>query len=89
MAWEFKAGGGEEVFYKRLEDLVMKYQNDEVRVDVVFGMQELIDKYLGGEEAAAAAMRRRDKEVELTLAPGNIRADNEHEFFDDGKTATA
>jgi hypothetical protein len=89
MAWEYKAGGGEEVFYKRLEDLVMKYQNDEVRVDVVFGMQELIDKYLGGEEAVTAAMRRRDKEVELTLAPGNIRADNEHEFFDHGKTATA
>ncbi|MEZ4521437.1 MAG: CpXC domain-containing protein [Thermomicrobiales bacterium] len=89
MDWEYKAGGGEEVYFKRLEDLVMKYQNDDVKVDVVFGMQELIDKYLGGEEAVEAAMRRRDKEVELKLYPGNIRADNEAEYFDEAETGTA
>ncbi|CAN5739703.1 hypothetical protein BH23CHL2_BH23CHL2_30020 [soil metagenome] len=89
MDWEYKAGGGEEVYFKRLEDLVMKYQNDDVKVDVVFGMQELIDKYLGGQEAVDAAMRRRDKEIELKLFPGNIRVDNEAEYFEDTKTGTA
>lgn len=90
MDWEYKAGGGEEVYFKRLEDLVMKYQEDEVKVDVVFGMQELREKYLGGQEAMDAAMRRRDKEIELKLYPGNIRADNESEFFEeDATTGTA
>jgi hypothetical protein len=68
----------------------MKYQHDDVKVDVVFGMQELREKYLGGQEAMDAAMRRRDKEIELKLYPGNIRADNEAEFFDDdAATGTA
>lgn len=89
MGWEYKAGGEEKVYFERLEALVMKYQNDEVKVDVVFGMQELIDKYLGGQDAADAAMRRRDKEIELKLYPGNIRADNESEYFEDSKTGTA
>jgi hypothetical protein len=53
--WEFKAGGGEDYYLKRLEDLVMKYSKTEVRVDVVFGMNELIHKYLGGDEAVAEA----------------------------------
>ena len=81
--WEYNAGGGEDVYFKRLEDLVLKYQEDEVKVDVVFGMQALIDKYLGGQDAVDAAMRRREKEIELRLNPGNIRPDNEHEYFDD------
>ena len=89
MGWEYKAGGGEEVYFTRLEALVMKYQEDEVKVDVVFGMQELIDKYLGGQEAVDAAMRRREKEIELKLYPGNIRADNEAEYFEDATTGTA
>lgn len=53
--WEYKAGGGEDYYLKRFEDLVKRYSETEVRVDVVFGMQELIDKYLGGEEAVAEA----------------------------------
>jgi hypothetical protein len=53
--WEFKAGGGEKYYLKRFEDLVLKYSTTDVRVDVVFGMKELIDKYLGGEAAIAAA----------------------------------
>ncbi len=89
MDWEYKAGGGEDVYFKRLESLVMKYQEDDVKVDVVFGMQELRDKYLGGQEAVDAAMRRRDKEIELKLYPGNIRADNEAEYFEDIETAEA
>ena len=83
MAWEYKAGGGEEVYFDRLERLVMKYQEDDVKVDVVFGRDELIEKYLGGQEAVDAAMRRRDKEIELKLNPGNIRPDNENEYFED------
>jgi hypothetical protein len=81
--YEYKAGGGEKVYLSRLEDLVMKYQHVDVKVDVVFGMQELIDKFLGGEEAVEAALRRRGKEIEMKLHPGNIRADNEHEYFDE------
>jgi hypothetical protein len=53
--WEYKAGGGEKYYLKRLEDLVMKYSKTDVRVDVVFGLQQLIDKHLGGEAAVAAA----------------------------------
>ena len=90
MDWEYKAGGGEELYFKRLEQLVMKYQEDEVKVDVVFGMDALREKYLGGQEAVDAAMRRRGKEIELKLYPGNIRADNEHEYSEeDAKTGTA
>ena len=33
-------------------------------------------------------MRRREKEIELGLNPGNIRVDNEHEYFEE-KTYTA
>jgi hypothetical protein len=82
LRYEYKAGGGEKIYFKRLEDLVMKYQNDEVKVDVVFSMPELVEKYMGGEEAVAASMRRREKEIELGLNPGNIRVDNEAEYFE-------
>ena len=88
LKYEYKAGGGEDMYFKRLEERVMEYQNDDIKVDVVFGMDELIEKYLGGEEAVAAAMRRREKEIELGLNPGNIRVDNEHEYFEE-KTYTA
>jgi hypothetical protein len=53
--WEFKAGGGENYYLKRFEDLIHKYSKTDVRVDVVFGMQQLIDKYLGGAAAVASA----------------------------------
>lgn len=79
--WEFKAGGGEKVYWTRLEDLVLKHAEDEVRVDVVFGFDEMIEKYLGGEQAIEAAMRRRSKEIELKLHAGTILAHNEFEYF--------
>jgi hypothetical protein len=53
--WEYKAGGGEDYYFKRFEDLIHKYSKTDVRVDVVFGMKQLIDKYLGGDAAVASA----------------------------------
>lgn len=53
--WEIKAGGGEDWYWARYEDLVTKYAGVDVRVDVVFGLQEMIDKYLGGQAAVEAA----------------------------------
>jgi hypothetical protein len=58
--WEYKAGGGEKYYLKRFEDMVMQYSKTDVRVDVVFGMKQLIDEYLGGEEAIAAAREEWD-----------------------------
>lgn len=64
-AWEIRAGGGEDWYWARYEDLVLKYANYDVRVDVVFGFDEMIEKYLGGQEAVEAAQRewraRREK----------------------------
>lgn len=80
---EYKAAGGEEGYLKRLETLVLKHQEDDVRVDVVYGLDELVDKYLGGDEAREAAQRRKEKEAELKLHPGSVRADNEHDFLDE------
>lgn len=70
--WEFKASGGEEGYWKRLEWLVEKHAKDDVRVDVVFGFDELIEKFLGGEEARQAALARAEKERELKLASGEL-----------------
>jgi len=56
-SWEIKAGGGEDWYWARYEDLVLKYADHDVRVDVVFGFDELIEKYLGGEEAVAQAQK--------------------------------
>ena len=53
--WEYAAGGGEDYYLKRFEDLVIAYCTIDVRVDVVFGMRQLVDQYLGGEAAVAAA----------------------------------
>lgn len=64
-AWEIRAGGGEDWYWARYEDLVLKYANYDVRVDVVFGFDEMIEKYLGGPEAVEAAQQewraRREK----------------------------
>ena len=54
-AWEFHAGGGEDWYWARYEDLVERYADVDVRVDVVFGYQEMIDKYLGGQAAVETA----------------------------------
>lgn len=71
-AWEFKAGGGEDYYWKRLEDAILKYQDLDVRVDVVFGIDSLIEKYLGGQAAARAALARAEQEREQKLAVGSL-----------------
>ena len=71
-AWEFNAGGGEEYYWKRLEDAILKYQDLEVRVDVAFGYDDLIEKFLGGQEAADAAVERAKQEREQKLASGSL-----------------
>lgn len=53
--WEYHAGGGEDWYWARLEDFVLAYQDTDVRVDVVFGFDQLIEKYLGGTEAVRQA----------------------------------
>jgi hypothetical protein len=70
--WEFKAGGGEEIYWKRLEQLIEKWADQDVKVDVVFGFDELIEKYLGGEDAVAAAMERADQEKSEGIESGTI-----------------
>lgn len=52
--WERRAGG-EEWYWDRLEDLVGRYQDVVVRVEVVFGFAELTERHLGGPHAVAAA----------------------------------
>ncbi len=53
--WEYHAGGGEDWYWARYEDLVLKYQDVDIRVDVVFGLDQLIEKFLGGEDAVRRA----------------------------------
>ncbi len=71
-AWEFKAGGGEELYWLRLEQLIEKYAEDDVRVDVVFGFDDMIAKHLGGDEAVAASQERARQERAEGKAPGSI-----------------
>ena len=71
-AWEFRAGGGEEIYWKRLENLVEKWADVDVRVDIAFGFDELIEKFLGGQEAANAAMERAAQEKDQGLASGDL-----------------
>ncbi|RIK44478.1 MAG: hypothetical protein DCC58_08215 [Chloroflexi bacterium] len=70
--WEFNAGGGEEIYWKRLEDLILKHANDDIRVDIVFGFDEMIEKYLGGQAEVEAAMARAEQERAEHKAPGTI-----------------
>lgn len=70
--WEFKAGGGEEIYWKRLEQFLLNWADHDVKVDVVFGFDELIAKYLGGEEAVAAAMARAEQERADRVESGTI-----------------
>src|SRR5579884_3403076 len=77
--WEFHAGGGEDWYWARYEDLVEKYKEQEVRVDVVFGFDELIEKHLGGQaaveeakrewEARKAAARAKSEGKEASMSP--------------------
>jgi len=45
-AWEWHAGGGEEWYAARLEDLFDRWAEHDVRIDVVFGPEQLIERYL-------------------------------------------
>lgn len=73
--WEYKAGGEEEVYLKRLEALVLKYAEHDVRVDVSFGFGDAIAKYFGGEEGVAAAQARAQRERDEHRPYGSIVAD--------------
>jgi hypothetical protein len=44
--WEWHAGGGEEWYAARLEDLFDKWAEHDVQIEVVFGPQQLIDRFL-------------------------------------------
>ena len=44
--WEWHAGGGEEWFAARLEDLFDKWSEHDVRLDVTFGPEQFIERYL-------------------------------------------
>jgi hypothetical protein len=81
LAWEFRAGGGEEMYWKRLEQLILDWAEEDVRVDVVFGFDELIEKYLGGQAAVDAAMARATQEREQGLAPGSLVDENHDDRF--------
>lgn len=72
LGWEFRAGGGEEMYWNRLEQFIMRWADEDVRVDVVFGLDELIEKHLGGQAAVEAAMERARLEREQGLAAGSL-----------------
>jgi hypothetical protein len=44
--WEWHAGGGDEWYAARLEDLFDKWAEHDVQIEVVFGPQPLIDRFL-------------------------------------------
>lgn len=53
--WEWHAGGGEEWYAARLEDLFDKWAEQDVRLDVAFGPEQFIEKYLRDEEGEGMA----------------------------------
>lgn len=73
--WEYKAGGEEEVYFKRLEALVLKYADHDIRVDVSFGFDDAIAKYFGGEAEVDAAIARAEQERSEGRAYGSIVAE--------------
>lgn len=56
--WEWKAGGGEEWYAARLEDFFEQWKDHEVRIDVVFGEEQLLEKYLNVANLAEHASQR-------------------------------
>lgn len=44
--WEWHAGGGDEWYAARLEDLFDKWAEHDVKIEVVFGPQPLIERFL-------------------------------------------
>lgn len=52
--WEWHAGGGEEWYAARLEDFFERWAAYDVQIDVVFGPEQLIKRFLQAENAPAA-----------------------------------
>ena len=52
--WEWHAGGGEEWYAARLEDFFDKWSEHDVKIEVVFGPQPLIDRFLQDAPTPAA-----------------------------------
>jgi hypothetical protein len=48
--WEWHAGGGEEWYAARLEDLFDKWAEHDVKIDVTFGPEQFIERYLKDEQ---------------------------------------
>ena len=44
--WEWHAGGGEEWYAARLEDFFEKWAEHDVRIEVVFGQERLVERFL-------------------------------------------
>jgi hypothetical protein len=81
--WEFKAGGGEDWYLKRFEDLVHKYSDTDIRVDVVFGFQEMIDKYLGGEQGVVEAKAEWEQRRAAAIARFEERSKQQQAFYEE------
>jgi len=52
--WEWHAGGGEEWYAARLEDFFDKWSEHDVKIEVVFGPQPLIDRFLQDDSTPVA-----------------------------------
>ena len=52
--WEWHAGGGEEWYAARLEDLFDKWSEHDVQIDVTFGPEQFIERYLQDESGSRA-----------------------------------
>lgn len=52
-AWEWHAGGGEEWYAARLEDFFERWAVHDVRIDVVFGQEQLVERFLRDEGRGA------------------------------------
>lgn len=50
--WEYHAGGGEEWYAARLEDFFERWADYDVRIDVVFGADKFVARYLSAEGEA-------------------------------------
>jgi CpXC protein len=50
--WEWHAGGGEEWYAVRLEDLFDKWAEHDVQIDVTFGPEQFIERYLQDESGS-------------------------------------
>jgi len=44
--WEWHAGGGDEWYAARLEDLFDKWADHDVKIEVVFGPEQLVERFL-------------------------------------------